>query len=215
MIRIVLADDHRVVLEGLRALFELEDDMEVVAICTDGAELLNALPETEADVVVFDHRMPNMTGLELLAELNRCGADVRTTLLAGTLSDEEVLQALQLGVQGIVLKEDAAEAIRDCVRRVHAGERWWPAELMQRALDTALRSESDRRAVAEDLTPRELEIVRHVAAGASNKRIAHALTISEGTVKTHLHSIFKKVDVSNRVQLTLFAQEQGLVEQAG
>jgi DNA-binding NarL/FixJ family response regulator len=215
VIRIVLADDHRVVLEGLRALLDLEDDMEVVAICADGAALLAMLPEIEADVLVFDHRMPKMTGLEVLAELNRSGNGLPATLLTGTLSDDEVLKALQLGVQGIVLKEDAAEAIRDCVRRVYAGERWWPAELMQRALDTALRSESDRRALTEDLTPREVEIVRHVAAGASNKRIAHTLAISEGTVKTHLHSIFKKIGVSNRVQLTLFAQERGLVDPTG
>jgi len=215
VIRVLLADDHQVVVEGLRALFELEDDMEVVGICADGEELLSMLSDVEADVVVVDHRMPNLSGLEVLAELKRSGSDVHTALLAGALSSEEVLQALQLGVEGIVLKEDAAEAIRDCVRRVYSGERWWPPSLMQRALDTALRSEADRRSLEGTLTPRELELVRHVAAGASNKRIAHSLLISEGTVKTHLHSIFKKVGVSNRVQLTLFAQERGLVDRGG
>jgi len=215
MIRILLADDHRMVLEGLRALLDLEKDMEVVATCTDGAQILGTLEEVEVDVVVFDQRMPKLTGLEFLAELERSGSDMCTILLAASLSDDEVLQALQLGVKGIVLKENAAEAIRDCLRRVHAGERWWPAELMQRALDTALRFEADRQTLAEGLTAREMEIVRHVAGGASNKRIAHQLSISEGTVKTHLYSIFKKVGVTNRVQLTVFAQQQGLIDNGG
>lgn len=215
MIRILLADDHRMVLEGLRALFDLEDDLEVVATCTDGAQILRTLEDVEVDVVVFDQRMPQLTGLEFLADLERSGSDVRTILLAASLSDDEVLRALQLGVQGIVLKENAAEAIRDCLRRVHAGERWWPPELMQRALDTALRHEADRQTLAEGLTAREMEIVRHVAGGASNKRIAHQLSISEGTVKTHLYSIFKKVGVANRVQLTVFAQQQGLIDNGG
>lgn len=214
MIRVIIADDHRVVVEGLAALLSLEEDIEVVATCNDGAELLARLPEVEADVVLFDQRMPNRTGLEVLGELKRTGAEVGTALLAGTLSDEEVLLALQLGVEGIVLKEDASETILECVRSVYGGERWWPVELMQRALETALRAESERRSLAEDLTPRELEIVRHVAVGASNKRIARLLSISEGTVKTHLHSIFKKVGVTNRVQLTLFAREEGLFEGA-
>lgn len=212
MIRILLADDHRMVLEGLSAILDLEDDMQVVATCTDGAQISTTLQDVEVDVVVFDQRMPKLTGLEFLADLERSGFDVRTILLTATLNDDEILQALQLGVQGIVLKENAAEAIRDCLRRVHAGERWWPAELMQRALDAALRSEADRQTLAQDLTPREMEIVRHVAAGASNKRIASQLSISEGTVKTHLYSIFKKVDVANRVQLTVFAHEQGLID---
>lgn len=215
MIRILLADDHRMVLEGLRALFDLEDDLEVVATCTDGAQILRTLEDVEVDVVVFDQRMPQLTGLEFLADLERSGSDVRTILLAASLSDDEVLRALQLGVQGIVLKENAAEAIRDCLRRVHAGERWWPPELMQRALDTALRHEADRQTLSEGLTAREMEIVRHVAGGASNKRIAHQLSISEGTVKTHLYSIFKKVGVANRVQLTVFAQQQGLIDNGG
>jgi len=174
--------------------------------------LLQKLSGVDIDVVVVDQRMPNKTGLEVLSELRAEGSGLVAVLLAGTLSDEEVLKAFQLGVQGVILKEDASATVVDCIRRVHEGERWWPQELMERALDTALREQVNRRTLSEDLTPREVEIVRRVAEGCSNKRIARLLSVSEGTVKTHLHSIFKKVGVGNRVQLTLFAQEEGLVE---
>ena len=210
-IRVLLADDHPIVLDGLKTLLDMETDMEVVGACVSGDELLSVHKDVSPDVFVFDQRMPGKTGLEVLHELVKAGTGGATVLLAANLSDDEVLEALRLGVKGIVLKEQAFEAIRDCIRKVHGGDRWWPPDLMQRALDATLRREADRQGLTQDLTPRELEIVQHVSAGHSNKRIARLLTISEGTVKTHLHTCFKKLGVMNRVQLTLYAQEEGLV----
>jgi len=210
-IRVLLADDHPIVLDGLKLLLDMDEGIEVVGTCMSGDELLERFEAAAPDVVIFDQRMPRMTGLEVLQALVDRGSTTAAVLLAANLSDKEVLEALRLGIQGIVLKEHASDTIRSCVRQVHQGGRWWPPELMQRALDTTLRGEVERRRLTEDLTPRELEIVQHVAAGHSNKRIARLLSISEGTVKTHLHSCFKKLGAANRVQLTLYAQEEGLV----
>ena len=207
-LRLVLVDDHTVVLEGLRALLSLESDLEVVALCTDGNEAVEAVVKHSPDVLVMDATMPESSGLDAAARLRLAGETVPTIILTATLDDPTLLQCLEIGVEGLVLKESAAAGLVDAIRKVAAGEQSIPPLLSQRALNLL----AQRNKVGEDgLTSREREIVLRVAAGDSNKRAAFELGIAEGTVKLHLHNAFRKLDVSNRVQLSLLARERGWI----
>jgi DNA-binding NarL/FixJ family response regulator len=210
-IRVILADDHAIVLNGLRRLFDSEADFAVVECCRDGDEALQAMRSQGADVLVLDMRMPGRTGLEVLRELEKAPAPCRTVLLTAAIRDEEVLEAVRLGARGLVLKESAPETLLDCVRRVHEGERWLDPETMARAVSRTAQRENGAREAARMLTPRETEIVQMVAQGLRNRIIGERLTISEGTVKIHLHNIYEKVKVGGRLELVLWAQERGLV----
>ncbi|HEX7150242.1 MAG TPA: response regulator transcription factor [Thermoanaerobaculia bacterium] len=206
-IRVVVADDHPIVLGGLEQLLSSEDDIAVVARCTDGNETFDAIRRERPDVVVADLSMPGRNGLELLRAVPSLGLPVRVVLLTARIEQEQVLQAMQLGVAGIVLKESAPLQILDCVRRVAAGHQWIDQIIGSRTLDGMLR----RQAAASVLTAREVEVVRMVAGGLRNKEIAETLAITEGTVKAHLRTIFGKLGIDSRVKLSVYARENALV----
>jgi len=207
----MIADDHPIVLDGLAQLFSGEKDFEVVARCSSGDEALAALRRTHPDVAVLDIRMPGKSGLELLRHVKDEHLTTRVILLTAEISDESVVNAVRLGVSGIVLKETAPRVLVQSVRAVAAGEKWLDDGAMRRALDSMLRREAGLADAVRVLTPRELEIVRMVATGLRNKQIAEKLSITEGTVKIHLHSIYQKVNVSGRVELSIYAREKSLV----
>jgi DNA-binding NarL/FixJ family response regulator len=209
-IRIVLADDHQIVLHGLRQLFERHGDFEVVAACRDGAAAIDAVTEHEPDVLLLDLRMPNQGGLDVLRALAGKHERCRRVLLTAAIRDEEVLEAVRLGVMGIVLKESSPEALLDCVRTVYEGKQWIERDTLARALQSAAAQPPADRS-PDALTPREVEIVRMVAQGLRNKAIAERLAISEGTVKVHLHNIYEKLGVDGRLELVLCAQQKRLV----
>jgi len=207
-LRIVIADDHSVVLHGMEAVLGLEPDMEVSALCTDGLEAMEAVEIHRPDILVMDVAMPRCEGLEAHDLLRKQGLRVPTVLLTATMTDATLLRCLESSVEGIVLKESVASVLVDAVRAVARGERWIPPELAARALDLMAREENE----AEDtLTPREKDVVLQVAEGKQNKRVAADLGISESTVKLHLHSAFTKLGVANRVQLSLLARERGWI----
>jgi DNA-binding NarL/FixJ family response regulator len=207
-VRLVIADDHTVVLQGLTALLALEPDIEVVALCRDGEEAVEAVALHRPDVVVMDASMPRCGGLDARERLLERGLAVPTVVLSATMDDATLARCLELSVEGIVLKESAASVLVDAIRAVSRGERWIPPVLSGRALDLMARTP----AKAEDaLTPRERDIVAQVASGKSNKRVASELGIAESTVKLHLHSAFTKLGVANRVQLSLLARERGWI----
>ena len=210
-IRLVLVDDHPIVLQGLQQLFARQIDFEVVGSCPDADSALDAVRSTRPDVLVLDLRMPGADGLEVLRRLSAEGLPCRTVLLTAAVRDDEVVEAVKLGAMGLVLKESAPEALVDCVRRVHRGETWIEKETATRAFRTVLDRESAGREMTQALTPREIEIVRMVAQGLRNKVIAERLAISEGTVKVHLHNIYEKLGVDGRLELVLCAQQKGLV----
>ena len=210
-ITLVLADDHPIVLHGLEQLFRLEPDIEVVARCTTGAEALRAVARHDPDIVVLDVRMPGQDGLEVMRELQRRRLAARIVLLTAAIDEEQVVAAVRLGVRGIVLKEMAPQRLVQVIRQVHAGDLVVDHRTVVKALERAVRQEAGTRRVTDLLTPRELEVVRMVASGLRNKEIASRLAISEGTVKIHLHNTYEKLDVDGRLELTLFAQEHGLV----
>jgi DNA-binding NarL/FixJ family response regulator len=210
-ISLVLADDHPLLLDGLENLFRLEKDIQVLARCGDGVEALRAVREHQPDILILDLRMPRMDGVAVLRAMKKEKLRTRVVLLTVALDEDEVLEAIRLGVRGVVLKEMAPQLMVQCVRKVHAGGEWLERSSVARALDKMLRREAGAQQIAGLLTPREIEIVRLVASGRRNKEIAEALSIGEGTVKLHLHNIYEKLHVDGRVALTLYAQDKGLV----
>ncbi len=210
-IRIAIADDHALVLHGLKRLFDGEQEFEVVECCGTGAEAIAAARRGNVDVLLLDIKMPGLSGIDVLRTLSAERLKCSTVLLTAALSDSDAVEGLKLGVRGIVLKESSPDTLLECIRRVSRGEQWVDSETMTRALDTITRRESMANDPNRTLTARELEIVRMIAQGLRNKAIAERLFISEGTVKIHLHNVYEKLGLDGRLELMLHAQKQGLV----
>ena len=210
-IRIVIADDHPIVLDGLEALFRGERDLEVVGRCVNAEETLRVAAATRPDVLLLDLTMPSPGGLGVMRELKRRQSGTHVVLLTASISDDEVVEALRLDVRGIVLKELAPRLLVDCIRRVAAGERWLERFSVTRALETVLHREEAARTAREILSERELDVVRMIARGLRNKEIAKELFITEGTVKVHLHSVYEKLGIDGRTALALYARDHALV----
>ena len=210
-VRLILADDHPIVLDGLEQMFRAQTDFTVVARCQDGTETLRAVRQHRPDVLLLDIRMPAPDGLQVVRQLQGEGLPTRIVLLTAELEDDTVLEAVRLGVQGVVLKEMAPQMLMECVRKVAAGEQWIERRSLTRALDKMLRRESGLREASSVLTRRELEIVRLATQELRNQAIADTLHISEGTVKVHLHNIYEKLGLDGRVALTQYARAKGLL----
>jgi two-component system, NarL family, nitrate/nitrite response regulator NarL len=206
----VIADDHPIVLRGLQALLESEEDFQIVAQCKDGVDALAAVRTHRPDVLLLDIRMPVKDGLQVLRELGAEGHPVRVVLLTVELPDEEVLKAIQLGVRGMLLKEMMPQLLVQCVRKVHAGQMWLERVSAARTFETLLRREAGVRELSALLTPREMEFVRKAVQGLRNKALAEVFHVSEGTVKTHLHSIYEKLQVKSRAELIVYCREKGI-----
>jgi DNA-binding NarL/FixJ family response regulator len=209
--RIVIADDHPLVRRGLAQFIGETDGLEVVAECEDGESALAAVARFEPDVLVLDLQMPQGDGLEVLRRLSALPNPPATVLLAGYIPDDSVVEAMRLGVKGVVLKEMAPSLLVACIRKVAAGGIWLEQDAVGRAFEKLLRTAHSRRAVEDLLTPREVEIVCLAATGASTRAIGEKLFISDSTVKTHLHSVYEKLSLKGRVQLANYAKEHGLV----
>lgn len=209
-IQLVIVDDHPIVLHGLKRLFEGTDGFSVVQVCASGDEAVAAARARQFDVMLLDLRMPGQTGLDVLKSIAAEKLPGRIVMLTAAITDDEVVQAVMLGAQGVVMKESSPETLIECVRRVHHGEQWIDRETMGRAFDRVAQREEAQREVARVLTPREIEIVRMITQGLRNKAIAERLSISEGTVKIHLHNIYEKLGIDGRLELMLYAQNKGL-----
>jgi DNA-binding NarL/FixJ family response regulator len=210
-IRLVLADDHAIVLHGLKQLFESHPEFEVVECCQDGDQALAAARTHQFDVLVLDLRMPGRKGLEVLRAIDVERLGCRTVLLTASIGDDEVVEAIRLGAQGVVLKEASPDALLECVRHVYRGDQRIDRDTIARAFGRVLLRESAAKEAGKLLTPREIEIVGMIAQGLRNKVVAERLSISEGTVKIHLHNIYEKLGVDGRLELVLYAQQKGLV----
>jgi len=219
-IRIVVADDHPIFRDGLCKLLALEEDFEVVGQAQDGRQVLEVLQQHEPDILLLDLRMPGLDGLGTLQRLQAGKNKTRVIVLTASDDKNEFVQAMRLGTSGIVLKQTATELLIKSIRKVHAGEIW---------LDSHTTAAVIRQFVAADETPppaatagpgrerersplsqREREIVALVAQGFKNKEMAEKMFISEQTVKNHLHNIFDKLGVSDRLELALYAIHNNL-----
>jgi two-component system nitrate/nitrite response regulator NarL len=208
-IRLVIADDHPIVLDGLEQLLSLEKDCEVVARAKNGDEALQAVRQFQPDVLVLDLRMPGTDGLAVLEEMRREALPTRVVILSAMNSDD-LFEAIRLGARGVVLKDMAPRLLMQCVRTVHAGGKWLEKGVATCAVDKLLECEAGIKAIAETLTPRELQVARMIAKGVPSKTVASRLAISEGTAKLHLHHVYEKLKVEGRVGLMRFMHSRGL-----
>ena len=209
-IRVIITDDHPVVLNGLYHLLQEQPEFDVLDRCSSGTEALAAVRRHRPDILVLDLMMPGMDGLAVARQLHAAGEMPNTVLLTAQLHEDQLIEALHLGVKGFVLKEMATKMLVDCLRRVHSGGQWLEKDSAARAMAKLVRREAKGREIATLLTPREVEVVRMVAKGLTNKEIASQLCIADGTVKIHLHNIYEKVKVNRRAELVRFADEYGL-----
>jgi DNA-binding NarL/FixJ family response regulator len=213
-IRILLADDHPVVRIGVRNMLQSDRAFEVVGECGDGDEAITQTLELLPDILLLDLYMPRLPGLEAMRAIMSGSPTVKIVLLTSTISTQQVIEALQIGARGIVLKDALADHLTSAIRAVISGDYWIGGkrvvnlvgalhELMQKA------AVPDRKTFG--LTPREMEVVGCIVEGCSNRDIAKQFTLSEETVKRHLSNIFDKTGVSTRLELAMFAIAHHLV----
>jgi DNA-binding NarL/FixJ family response regulator len=208
-IRIVIADDHPVVLDGLARLFGADRDFEVVASAVNGEATLRAVRKFTPDILVLDLRMPGKDGIAVLRDMRREELPTKVVLLTAVENDD-LFTAIELGVRGVVLKDMALRLLVDCVRVVHAGGKWIEKATANRAVDRLLQREAGMSTVTKSLTPREVQIARMVADGLPSKRVAGKLAITEGTAKLHLHHVYSKLNLRGRMALVRYMQSHGL-----
>jgi two-component system, NarL family, nitrate/nitrite response regulator NarL len=213
-IRILIADDHPIVRDGLRRLLETEPDFAVAGQAADGREAVKLVRELQPDVLLLDLSMPRLPGLEVLRELADSATSVRTILLAAAIEKEQIIEALQMGARGVVLKESATQLLFKGIRTVMAGQFWVGREKVSdlvAALRGLVSSGGEKPDKNFGLTRRELEIVSTIVAGYTNRDIAQKFSLSEDTVKHHLTHIFDKLGVSSRLELAMFAVNHRIV----
>ena len=215
-IRVVISDDHPIVREGLRRLLALEPDISVVGEAGDGESTLTIVDQVNPDILLLDLRMPGIDGLSALQRLQRVNKRTRVIVLTASEDKNEFVQAMKLGCSGIVLKQTAAELIVKSIRKVHAGEIWLDSHTTAAVMrqfaspNDPVPQGSARPRDRSPLSQREREIVALVAQGYKNKEMAEKMFISEQTVKNHLHNIFDKLGVSDRLELALYAIHNNL-----
>jgi DNA-binding NarL/FixJ family response regulator len=212
-VRIVVADDHALVREGIRRVLDEEPGFEVVAEVADGETALRRVSELAPDVVVLDISMPGLSGLDVARRLREEHPGVRALILSMHDDTEYVLRAVRAGAAGYLLKDDAGpQLLRQAVRAVHAGDSFFSPVVASRLTDALRADPGASEDPLEALTGRELEVLRLVAGGRSNKQIATELGISRRTVESHRESLMRKLGIRTVAGLTRFALEQGLLE---
>jgi two-component system, NarL family, nitrate/nitrite response regulator NarL len=215
-IRIVVADDHPVVRFGVRNMLLNEPGFEVVGEAGDGDDAITQTIELEPDILLLDLLMPRLPGLEAMRAIMTKSPRVKIVLLTSTISQQQIIEALQIGARGIVLKDSVAGDLTEALRAVLGGDYWIGGERVANLLKALQGLQAQAAAVPErktyGLTPRELEVVSCIVEGCSNRDIAKQFSISEETVKRHLSNVFDKTGVSTRLELALFAIAHKLVE---
>ena len=201
-IRVLIADDHVTVLEGLAAMIGRQPDMVVVAEAADGQEAIDLWLTHRPEVTLLDLRMPKLDGVDVIEEIRKRDSSARIIVLTTYETDTEILRAIKAGTKAYLLKDARREELLDCIRRVNRGETCIPASLIEKVA-TGLSSEA--------LTGRELNVLELLARGKSNKEIGVSLYISETTVKSHLRGIFKKLNVLSRTEAISVASRRGLI----
>ena len=202
-IRILTVDDHQLLREGIAAVLESQEDMTLVAQASNGREAVESFRRLRPDVTLMDLRMPDMSGIEAIAAIRGEFPDARIIVLTTYAGDAQAAAALKAGAAGYLLKNLVRRELLETIRAVHAGKRRVPPEIA---------TEIAEHVADDELTGREIEVLRRVAAGKSNKLIAAELDISEGTVKTHMKSILPKLDAADRTHAVMIALKRGILD---
>jgi len=202
-IQIVVADDHPIVREGVVASLKRERHLKVIGEANDGTEALEFIKQNRPDIALLDLRMPRMNGLEVLLALNELKLPTRAIVMTAFENEEDIQRSMKAGARAYLLKDCPHQILVDAIRRVHCGEVYLPPQVAQKLVD---------RMQKPQLSPRELEVLKAVAAGKSNKEIGVQLFISEGTVKTHVESLLDKLGAATRTSAVKAAVRRGLVQ---
>ena len=210
MIRVLVADDHPLVRQGLRSFLSTIDDIDVVGEASDGAEAIAMATALQPDVVMMDLAMPTVDGIEAIRRITEERPSARIIALTSFATDDKVFPAIQAGAAGYLLKETEPSELVEAIRKVHRGEPILHPSVAARLMQQVVAATP--RAHRTDLTARELEVLRLIAAGRSNKEIAHDLAVAEKTVKTHVSNVLSKLGVADRTQAALYAVQHGLAE---
>lgn len=210
-INVMLADDHILMREGIKQLLEFDGTISVIAEASDGEECLSQLMNTKPDVLLLDINMPKKNGIEVLEEIKKKNIDVKVLILTVHNETEYLLRAVDIGVNGYILKDSESSELKKAINAVVSGESYIQPNLIP-ALNSRLISRDIDKDKIDSLTKRELEVLVQVANGMFNKEIATSLNISERTVKNHISNIFKKIDVSDRTQAAVFAIKNDIIK---
>jgi DNA-binding NarL/FixJ family response regulator len=219
-IRVVLADDQPIILQGLRYIIDAQPDMEVVGEASDGENVINIVLNTKPDVVLMDIQMPNRTGIEATSTILNLLPTVRVVLLTTFDVQEYVFDGIRAGAVGYLLKDTNTKELLDGIRWVNQGQAIYRTAMASKALAKAIANEksdignkdNNQLELSEPLTDREIDVLQQMAYGRRNSEIADILHISQGTVKTHVHRIIQKLGVEERTQAVVFAIRNGIVK---
>ena len=210
VIKILIADDHPVVREGLSAMLNKEQDIQVVGEAGNGAEAVDKAQELQPDIVLMDLRMPEVDGVEAMRQIGAVNPDIRFIVLTTYDNDEYIFKGIEAGARAYLLKDAPREELFKAIRAVHKGESLIEPAIAGKVLDRF--AELSRQAqVVEALSGREVEVLKLMAKGAANKEIAAELSISESTVKTHIQTIFQKLGVGDRTEAVTEAIKKGII----
>ncbi len=212
-IKVLIVDDHQVVRQGLRTFLELHEDMDVVGEAGDGMAAVEMVRQLVPDVVLMDLVMPRLDGIAAIREVKALGGATRVIALTSFTEDDKVFPAIQAGASSYLLKDVSPDDLVEAIRAVHRGEARLAPNIARKLMEqVAHQAEPKHDLPAEELTERELEVIRLVAKGLSNQVIAQQLFISDKTVKTHISNILSKLDLEDRTQMAIFAIKNGLVD---
>jgi two-component system, NarL family, nitrate/nitrite response regulator NarL len=214
-IRVVMADDHAIFRDGLRKLLENASDIAIVGEAANGNEAIRMLTKLKPDILLLDLRMPDKDGLAVLEEVNFDSLPTKVIVLTAAEDDRDVVRAMRLGARGVVLKQSASDLLVKSIYKVYSGEIWLDNRMTAEVVEAFKKSsDSGPRRDKPLLSDREKEIVQLVAQGFRNREIGEKLFISEQTVKNHLHNIFDKLGVSDRLELALYAIHHRIIDQS-
>ena len=202
LIRILIVDDNPAVRVGLTSMLGTQSELEVIGSASNGEDALAFLQKNVVDVVLLDLRMPGTNGVETILRMKRTGHTARVIILTSFDTDEDIYRAVRAGAQGYLLKDASLKEMVEAIRTVHAEKKYIPREIAARLADRIMRP---------DLTPRELEILKMVSKGLTNRNIGHALGISSFTVKNHVNSIIEKLEVGDRTEAVTISIQKGII----
>ncbi len=210
-IKVMLADDHKLLREGIRQLLEFDGSIEVISEVSDGVECLKMLESTRPDILLLDINMPNMNGVETLIEIRKRNIPIKVLLLTVHNEVDYLVKAVDVGVDGYIVKDSESSELKKAIQCIMSGEKYIQPNLIPFLNNRLVIRDSDREKI-DSLTKREMDVLILVANGMFNKEIATNLNISERTVKNHLSNIFKKIGVIDRTQAAVFAIKNDLIK---